>query len=296
MEALVAPKKTDPDPDAGANRGRTVKVAKDIVATARRSAALKDVKVEVFVEPLLRQCVKLIDAEIKRDGVVAVTDRANALVDLTPPDAVGPFTVDPDLATDLARQAGYCRTSIAKLIDPHLRDLVQREYYPALSQEVTHLRLHLPRARYALPVAGKVAAGRPALSAEDRDTFDFAAHFGEGGGEDGDTFMLRVKGTSMIDAHIAPGDFVVLRRCGEAEVGAIVVAMVDGEPTLKKLKRDVDRETGENVLRLHPCNGDMPPVDFKDAADCIVGVMIGVVRSAKAERESARRAPRGAKR
>lgn len=297
--ALMAPKKTANEPD-GAAKGRTVRVARDIVATARRAAAVTDAKVEVFVEPLLRQCVKLIDDEIKRDGVAAVTTRANALDALTPPDAVGPFSVDPDLATDLARQAGYCRTSIAKLIDPHLRPLVEREYEPALRREVVARRLMLPRFRYSLPLAGKVAAGRPVLSFEDRDTFDFAAHFGEGGGEDGDTFMLRVKGQSMIDAHIAPGDFVVLRRSPEAEVGEIVVAMIDGELTLKKLKRDVDRETGESVLRLYPCNGDlnMPPIDFEDVADRIYGVKIGVVRSSKAERDarSEPRPPRGAKR
>jgi len=100
--------------------------------------------------------------------------------------------------------------------------------------------------------------------------------------------MLQVKGQSMVEAHIAPGDYVVLRQSPEAQPGDVVVAMVDGEPTLKQLKRDVDRQTGRSVLRLYPCNSEMPPMDFKDAADSIVGVKIGVVRYKTPKREPRR--------
>ena len=115
------------------------------------------------------------------------------------------------------------------------------------------------------------------------DEFNFTAAFG---GED--VCMLQVKGQSMIEAHIAPGDYVVLRRSPEAQPGDVVVALVDDEPTLKQLRLDVDRKTGKSVLRLYPCNSVMPPVDFKDAADSIVGVKIGVVRYNAPKREPRR--------
>ena len=268
---------------APAEKGRSVKVARDIVAIVKRTAALTDKKVDAFVEPLLVRCAQRVDEEIARDGVDAVTRRANALVHLTPNDAVGPFNVVAAVATPLARKAGYCQTSIAKLVDPYLRAMAYEEYVPALRDEAKRTRAVSPDSDFTVALCARGAAGRPTHSYELTDEFNFTAAFG---GED--VFMLQVKGQSMVEAHIAPGDYVVLRQSPEAQPGDVVVAMVDGEPTLKQLKRDVDRQTGRSVLRLYPCNSEMPPMDFKDAADSIVGVKIGVVRYKTPKREPRR--------
>ena len=85
--------------------------------------------------------------------------------------------------------------------------------------------------RTSLPLAGTVAAGTPVLAVENRERADFASLF-----DDSTKFCLKVKGESMIEDHIADGDFAVIRRQTTARDGETVVALVDGqEATLKLL-------------------------------------------------------------
>jgi repressor LexA len=86
-----------------------------------------------------------------------------------------------------------------------------------------------------LPVLGRIAAGTP-IEAIQHEIDRFSAPEAFIG--KGDHFILEVQGESMIDAGIQDGDFVVIRRCSDAENGAIVVALVDDEEaTLKRLRR-----------------------------------------------------------
>ncbi len=117
-----------------------------------------------------------------------------------------------------------------------------------------------------LPLAGRVAAGPTALAFEQNQRVDFGDLF-----SNPDLFALEVSGDSMIDAQIASGDYVILRRQETASEGEIVVAMTDeNEATLKYWFPE------SNGVRLQPANAEMDPIYVDDAT--VLGVLVGVVR------------------
>lgn len=119
----------------------------------------------------------------------------------------------------------------------------------------------------AVPLLGSVAAGSPILAAENiESTVALPAELG--GGES--TFILRVKGESMIEAGILDGDFVVVRQQSTAVNGEIVVAMIDDEATVKRYYRETDR------IRLQPENAAMEPIYARDVT--ILGKVVALFR------------------
>jgi repressor LexA len=106
----------------------------------------------------------------------------------------------------------------------------------------------------ALPLVGSVAAGAPFLAAENiEQTVSLPAEIA------GDsTFILRIKGDSMIEAGILDGDFVVVRQQSTASNGDIVVAMIDDEATVKRFFKEADR------VRLQPENRALEPIYARD--------------------------------
>jgi len=123
------------------------------------------------------------------------------------------------------------------------------------------------------PVAGNVAAGRPEPPVEEADQRFLLDERLFGGGGD---FLLEVKGDSMIEDHIAPGDLLVVRRTETCESGALVVALVDGEATVKRYLR-----SGGRVI-LRPANPKYEPIVFSGAEghECsIIGTVVGVIRA-----------------
>lgn len=127
-----------------------------------------------------------------------------------------------------------------------------------------------------LPLVGTIAAGMPIEAVEDRQFLDLEELFAtpartRRGSEDRMTFALRVRGESMIDEHIADGDYVIVQRRNTARNGETVVALLDnGEATLKKFYRE------QNHIRLQPANDAFEPIIVKNCQ--IQGVVIGVVR------------------
>lgn len=118
-----------------------------------------------------------------------------------------------------------------------------------------------------IPIVGRVAAGVPITAAENlEDTFVLPADFVRRSG----TFMLRVKGDSMIEAAILDGDLIVVDPKPDATDGEIVVAMIDGEATVKRFYREPGR------VRLQPENSTMEPIYADDVT--IVGRVEAVVR------------------
>lgn len=103
------------------------------------------------------------------------------------------------------------------------------------------------------PILGAVACGAPQYEEENYEAYVALpeALFGKG-----EHFVLEAKGESMIEAGIAPGDYVVVRKQSTAEDGDIVVALVDNETTLKRFYRDEKRE----CVRLHPENKHMADI------------------------------------
>ena len=119
----------------------------------------------------------------------------------------------------------------------------------------------------AIPIIGRVAAGTPITAAENlEDIFVLPASFVKKSG----AFMLRVKGESMIDAAILDGDLILVDPTPDAKNGEIVVAMIDGEATVKRFYREAGR------VRLQPENATMTPIYADDVT--IVGRVEAVVR------------------
>jgi len=119
-----------------------------------------------------------------------------------------------------------------------------------------------------LPILGRVAAGVPIAAQEEREgEFLVAADFLPKGS---DAFMLRVKGDSMVDAAILDGDLVVVRPQSDARNGEIVVAMLEGDATVKRFFREAGR------IRLQPENARMQPIYADDVV--IVGRVEAVIR------------------
>jgi len=117
-----------------------------------------------------------------------------------------------------------------------------------------------------LPLRGRVAAGVMHEAIEQEERVDFEGMFNHK-----NMFVLEVSGDSMIDAQIADGDYVVIRKQQKASPGQIVVAQTeDGEATLKRWFPEANR------IRLQPANSSMKPIYVKNAR--ILGVMAGVVR------------------
>ena len=117
-----------------------------------------------------------------------------------------------------------------------------------------------------VPIVGNVAAGSPILAEEcieDYLTFDT-------GGRSGEYFALRVRGESMLNAGILPGDLVVVRRQQTCNNGEIVVAMIDDEATVKRFSRQNGR------VWLLPENEAYAPIDGTYAQ--ILGKVSAVVR------------------
>ena len=121
-----------------------------------------------------------------------------------------------------------------------------------------------------VPVVGRIAAGTPILAEQNiEDSFPVPARFVGSG----TTFMLTVRGESMIEAGIMDGDYILVEQCNTARNGDIVVAMVDGfesEATVKTFYKEADH------IRLQPENATMSPIIVKDAK--ILGKVKGVFR------------------
>ncbi len=119
-----------------------------------------------------------------------------------------------------------------------------------------------------LPLVGRIAAGVLHEAIQQDERIDFSAIFAN---RDQNLFVLKVEGDSMIEDHIADGDYVVVRRQKTAHKGQIVVALTDeNEATLKRWYPE------KNRIRLEPANAAMKPIFVKDAR--VLGVIEGVVR------------------
>ncbi len=125
----------------------------------------------------------------------------------------------------------------------------------------------------SIPLIGTVTAGQPVFAYENyEDYYTFPA--GEFRGED--LFMLRVEGTSMIDAGIMNGDKIIVRRAQTAENGEIVVALVEDSATVKRFYRR------DGKIVLHPENELLSDMIFEPNEVSILGKVVGLMRNYRA--------------
>jgi repressor LexA len=120
----------------------------------------------------------------------------------------------------------------------------------------------------AVPLVGRIAAGGPILAEQSiEETFPLPASLvGQG-----ELFMLKVVGDSMIDAAICDGDYVVIRAQKTCEKGEVVAAMIDGEATVKTFSRR------DGKIWLLPANPNFSPIPGDNAE--ILGKVTAVLRS-----------------
>lgn len=121
-----------------------------------------------------------------------------------------------------------------------------------------------------VPIVGRVAAGEPLLAEQNIEEYfpipmDFMPNK--------QTFMLKVKGESMINAGILDGDYVLVEERKTAHNGEMIVALVDDGATVKRFYKE------EGIIRLQPENDTMDPIIVPDCT--ILGKVIGVFRFMK---------------
>ena len=118
-----------------------------------------------------------------------------------------------------------------------------------------------------VPLVGKITAGAPILAVENiTDTFPIPIDFVG----NSDSFMLTVRGESMIEAGILDGDYILVRKQNNATNGEIIVALIEDEATVKTFYKEKDH------IRLQPENSTMDPIIVPDCK--VLGKVIGVFR------------------
>ncbi len=126
-----------------------------------------------------------------------------------------------------------------------------------------------------IPILGRVAAGQPLLAVEEATDTVKIDRLLIGASAGREVFGLRIVGESMIDDGIFDGDYVFVKKTPAASPGDIVVAMIEGEATVKRYYPEGDR------IRFQPANSNMLPIivrrtDFKSVD--IIGIVVGVYR------------------
>ena len=148
------------------------------------------------------------------------------------------------------------------------KGLIKREWNRSRALELIPTEVRVEAIE--LPLLGRVAAGSPIEAIESSETI-FVPENMVGRRE---TYVLQVKGDSMIDEQIRDGDYVIVENRKTADDGEMVIALLDGENvTLKKLYRE-----GRGQVRLQPANARLKPLIVDQARIRIQGVVIGVLR------------------
>ncbi|MFZ2414349.1 MAG: transcriptional repressor LexA [Candidatus Cryosericum sp.] len=146
----------------------------------------------------------------------------------------------------------------------HIKALERKGYLQALEM----IRKSPATPAVMIPVLGTVAAGKPILAEEHIEKWIFFSPPSSGRH---DYFGLIVKGDSMIDASILPGDIVIVCPQPDADSGDIVVALFGDEATVKTLYK------GEDGIRLVPANPRYHPIPVTEETH-ILGTVVGLVR------------------
>lgn len=146
------------------------------------------------------------------------------------------------------------------------RDLTKPRAIEILGDNEFEIEELHPETNY-IPVVGQVTAGVPILAVENiEEEFPMPASMTS----NGDYFMLRVKGDSMIEAGILDRDYVLVKQQAEAINGQIVVAMVEDSATVKRFFKESNR------FRLQPENQTMSPIYANEVS--VLGIVKGVFR------------------
>ena len=172
---------------------------------------------------------------------------------------------------EIARQFGF--HSLAT-VHEHLTNLERKGYIRRAHNESRAIEIVPPKGQTGateLPLLGLVAAGQPIEAITGNDTIAVPDELVPRRGR---SYVLKVRGDSMIDEHIKDGDFVVVQERNQADSGQTVVALVHGDSaTVKRFYR----EPG-GWIRLQPANPTMQPLRVNERDVIVQGVVVGVIR------------------
>jgi len=172
---------------------------------------------------------------------------------------------------EIARQFGF--RSLAT-VHEHLTNLERKGYIRRAHNESRAIEIVPPKGQTGateLPLLGLVAAGEPIEAITGNETIAVPDELVPRRGR---SYVLKVRGDSMIDEHIKDGDFVVVQERNQADSGQTVVALVHGDSaTVKRFYR----EPG-GWIRLQPANPTMQPLRVNERDVIVQGVVVGVIR------------------
>lgn len=174
----------------------------------------------------------------------------------------------PPSVREICAALGFKSTSSAH---QYIWRLAEKGYIDKGDLKTRAIRVVGTESTISVPIVGKVAAGEPILATENiEDYISIGESFFSKDSLKNDNFILKVQGESMIEAGINDGDYIIVSKQDTARNGQIVVAMIDGEATVKTFYKEKD------YIRLQPANSAMEPIIVKDCQ--IIGKVIGLFR------------------
>ncbi|MFZ0887629.1 MAG: transcriptional repressor LexA [Candidatus Binataceae bacterium] len=175
-------------------------------------------------------------------------------------------------APTLQEMGRYFGLSSLATVHKHVRNLEEKGFVRRRHNHSRALEVSARRRRggaQELPLFGQVAAGTPIEAIEGQDTISVPEDFIRRD----NTYCLRVRGESMIDEGIRDGDYIIVEGRDTATDGETVVALINGEATVKKLYRE-----GDGRVRLQPANATMQPIMVDEGDLRVRGVVVGLMR------------------
>ena len=189
-------------------------------------------------------------------------------------DYLGAYIEEKQYAPSFEEIAQHFSFSSLATVHEHLTNLEQKGFIRRSHNESRSIEI-VPEPGHAsateLPLLGQVAAGVPIEAVTTQETIAVPDDLIP---RRGSSYVLRVRGDSMIDEHIQDGDFVVVNSRDTAENGEMVIALIDGtSATVKKFYR----EPG-GWIRLQPANENVPPIRVQEDQMLVQGIVVGVIR------------------
>ena len=158
----------------------------------------------------------------------------------------------------------------SKAAADHLKALERKNVIEIYPDKPRGIRVIEDKNEYELPLVGSVAAGLPIEAIENVESYITIPEVLK---RNKPTFLLRVRGDSMIDAGILDGDLIAVRKTQTANVGEIIVARIEDEVTVKRLEKQ-----GSNAV-LQPANDFYEPIILPAEDLAIEGLFVGLIRA-----------------
>ena len=177
----------------------------------------------------------------------------------------------PPSVREICAALGFKSTSSAH---QYIWRLAEKGYIDKGDLKTRAIRVVGTESTISVPIVGKVAAGEPILATENiEDYMSIGESFFTKDALQNDNFILKVQGESMIEAGINDGDYIIVTKQSTARNGQIVVAMIEGEATVKTFYKE------DGYIRLQPENYIMDPIILTDCQ--ILGKVIVLYRKIK---------------